>query len=210
MSDNMRIWDAVSKTNPDHTKTVNQRGGFTAIAAHSQVLEATRQFGPIGIGWGYDTQPPIMLDGVVTVGVTVWHTTRDNHFGPVWGGADLRDSKGKLDSDAPKKATTDGLTKALSLLGFNADVFMGRFDDNKYVEQMRREFAGKEEEGAPLIDDAQRAELITLADQSGADLKAFCTYYKVDALARLPASKYAHARAMLNKKLIDKAGEQAA
>jgi hypothetical protein len=25
------------------------------------------------------------------------------------------------------------LTKGLSKLGFNADVFMGRFDDNKYV-----------------------------------------------------------------------------
>jgi hypothetical protein len=40
---------------------------------------------------------------------------------------------GKVDEDAPKKAMTDGLTKALSHLGFNADVFLGKFDGNKYT-----------------------------------------------------------------------------
>jgi hypothetical protein len=29
-------------------------------------------------------------------------------------------------------AVTDGLTKALSHLGFNADVFLGKHDGNKY------------------------------------------------------------------------------
>jgi hypothetical protein len=36
---------------------------------------------------------------------------------------------------------TDALTKGLSQLGFNADVFLGLYDDNKYVEAVRREFA---------------------------------------------------------------------
>ena len=40
----------------------------------------------------------------------------------------------KPDEDAVKKAVTDGLTKCLSYLGFNADVFLGLFDDNKYVQ----------------------------------------------------------------------------
>jgi hypothetical protein len=147
--DNLRIWKAVEKTNPAHTKKVNQRGGFTAISAHYQIKSATEQFGPLGEGWGYTSTDPILLDGIVTVGVTLWHGTRENRYGPVWGGADLKDSKGKLDSDAPKKAGTDGLTKALSQLGFNADVFMGRFDDNKYVAAMEREFAQQEREEAP-------------------------------------------------------------
>lgn len=139
--DNLRIWKAVEKTNPAHTKKVNQRGGFTAISAHYQVMRATEQFGPLGVGWGYTASEPMLLEGVVTVGVTLWHGTRDNTYGPVWGGAELKDSKGRIDSDAPKKAGTDGLTKALSQLGFNADVFMGRFDDNKYVAEVTREFA---------------------------------------------------------------------
>ena len=40
----------------------------------------------------------------------------------------------KLDDDCIKKVQTDAITKGLSRLGFNADVFMGRFDGNKYVD----------------------------------------------------------------------------
>jgi hypothetical protein len=43
---------------------------------------------------------------------------------------------------------TDGLTKALSHLGFSADVFLGRFDDNKYVADLKKEF-GQDAPGAP-------------------------------------------------------------
>ena len=45
-----------------------------------------------------------------------------------------------VDADFAKKIETDALTKALSKLGFNADVFMGRFDDHKYVEEINAEF----------------------------------------------------------------------
>ena len=51
----------------------------------------------------------------------------------------------RVDDDFAKKVATDALTKGLSKLGFNADVFMGRFDDNKYVNQMIKKFGnGKE------------------------------------------------------------------
>jgi hypothetical protein len=140
---NLKIWDAVSITDPRHTKKVNQRGGFTAISAHYQVMQATAQFGPIGIGWGYSNGEPIFHDSLVIVPVTLWHGKRDNTFGPVYGGAEWRNGT-RLDSDAAKKAATDGLTKALSQLGFNADVFLGRFDDNKYVEELRKEFAAND------------------------------------------------------------------
>jgi len=143
---NMAIWEAVSVTDPSHTKKVNQRGGFTAISAHYQVMRATEQFGPVGIGWGYENGAPIFHETLVIVPVTVWHGDRSNTFGPVYGGAEWR-SGNRVDSDAPKKAATDGLTKALSHLGFNADVFLGRFDDNKYVEELRREFAGGQSQG---------------------------------------------------------------
>jgi len=45
-------------------------------------------------------------------------------------------SNGRIDDDFFKKVATDALTKGLSKLGFNADVFMGMFDDNKYVNQI--------------------------------------------------------------------------
>lgn len=145
---NLAIWSAVEKTDPAHTKRVNQRGGFTAISAHYQVKRATEVFGPIGIGWGYETGEPIFHETLVIVPVTLWHGYRGNTFGPIYGGAEWKNGS-RLDSDAPKKATTDALTKALSQLGFNADVFLGRFDDNKYVEAMTREFAEGASNGEP-------------------------------------------------------------
>lgn len=148
-ADNLAIWREVEKTDPAHTKKVNQRGGFTAISAMYQVLRATETFGPVGEGWGFDAQPPIFHDNLVIVPVTLWHGDRSNTFGPIYGGAEWKSNKGFLDSDAPKKATTDALTKALSHLGFNADVFLGRFDDNKYVEAVAREFAEGASDGEP-------------------------------------------------------------
>ena len=50
---NMDLWDAVSTTDPKNTKHINQRGGFTAICAYSQIMAATEQFGPVGLGWGW-------------------------------------------------------------------------------------------------------------------------------------------------------------
>jgi hypothetical protein len=137
---NLRIWNAVCKTDPAHTKPVEFGRKFTAIDAHYQIQEATRMFGPVGEGWGYDTGEIMFEDGLVIVPVTLWHGSREKSFGPIYGSTTIRDRKGNIDKDAPKKATTDALTKALSQLGFNADVFLGKFDDNKYVEEVRKEF----------------------------------------------------------------------
>lgn len=184
MTDNLAIWNAVSKTDPAHTKQVNQRGGFTAISAQFQVLAATKQFGPIGIGWGYSTGNPIIVETLVMVPVTLWHGSRENAFGPMLGGAEWKSDKGRIDSDAAKKATTDGLTKLLSQLGFNADVFLGKFDDNKYVEERKREVAA--ENAAPLptgpITDTTRDWLAKQIDATGRPVGEFCAAFSVTSL----------------------------
>jgi hypothetical protein len=135
---NMRVWNAVCRTDPKHTKRVNQRGGFTAIDAQYQVMEATRLFGPVGEGWGYSVGEFQIVGPLIVVPVTLWHGKRENSFGPILGCAEIGGQR--HDRDAPKKAITDAITKGLSQLGFNADVFLGLFDDNKYVEQNMREF----------------------------------------------------------------------
>lgn len=147
MTENMKIWDQVAVTNPAYTKKVNQRGGFTAISAAYQIMRATEVFGPVGTGWGYESGAPIFQEGLVIVPVTLWHSSdRGTVFGPMFGGAEWKGSNGRLDSDALKKATTDALTKLLSQLGFNADVFLGRFDDNKYIAEVTAEFAKEAKE----------------------------------------------------------------
>jgi len=52
----------------------------------------------------------------------------------------IDNAKTKVDSDFAKKIETDTLTKAISKLGFNADIFMGKFDDTRYVDEMTKEF----------------------------------------------------------------------
>lgn len=140
---NMDLWDRVAETNPANTKKVSQRGGFTSICAQSQIMESTRAFGPIGIGWGYIAAAPVFHDNLVWVSVVLWHGDRSNTFGPITGGAEWKDKNGRLDSDAAKKATTDAVTKLLSQIGFNADVFLGLYDDNKYVAEITKKFADK-------------------------------------------------------------------
>ena len=41
--------------------------------------------------------------------------------------------RGRIDDEAPKKAMTDALTKGLSHFGCDADIFLGQWDNNKYV-----------------------------------------------------------------------------
>lgn len=150
---NMKIWDAVKQTDPHHVKSVQQRGGFSAIDAQYTIQRATETFGPVGEGWGYDvTYDYKQLPNEVVLifaYVTIWHGSRENKYGPVAGSNMLLDTKSRVDDDAAKKALTDAITKALSHLGFSADVFLGMYDDNKYVQAMKqkhtadKEIAGK-------------------------------------------------------------------
>lgn len=161
---NLRIWDAVKGTDPRHTKQVSIGSRkFTAIDAYYQIQNATELFGPLGIGWWFDYETEVH-DGLFVVFLALYyHEPADPADGgagvleapelrPVRaiGSAPLRTGKqDSLDKDAPKKALTDALTKALSYLGFNADVFLGLFDDNKYVQEQLREARGKDAAGAP-------------------------------------------------------------
>lgn len=197
MTETMKIWDAVAKTNPAHTKHVSQRGGFTSINAHSQVMEATRQFGPIGIGWGYVAGAPTFHDNLMFVPVTLWHGDRSNTFGPMLGCEEWKDNKGRVDSDVGKKATTDALTKLLSQLGFNADVFLGLWDDNKYVEQRRQEVA---KENAPaVITEDQRTQLMGLLDATGVAVGEVCQIGNISDLREMLAVDFDDAVKWINK-----------
>ena len=139
--DNMQLWNSVCVTDPQHTKRVNQRGGFTAIGAQSQIMEATKVFGPFGTGFGVHTETftSFDLEGLCLYQATLWYKSRiirgEIKEFPIH--SSIKYSvNGRVDDDFAKKVATDALTKGLSKLGFNADVFLGKFDDNKYVNQL--------------------------------------------------------------------------
>lgn len=59
---------------------------------------------------------------------------------------------------------------------------------------------GKSSDEADKISQDQVEQLIALADEVGADKRAFCQYFKVDGIAQLPAKEFNRAVAALNKK----------
>ena len=144
--DNMKLWNSVCTTDPQYTKRVNQRGGFTAIGAQSQLMEATRMFGPIGTGFGVSNETFTSFDseGLCLYQATLWYKHQAIGAGSlvIMSEFPIHSSirytvNGRIDDDFAKKVATDALTKGLSKLGFNADVFLGLFDDNKYVNQLK-------------------------------------------------------------------------
>ena len=146
---NLWLWRINEQTDPAHTKPVKLGRSFTAIDPHYQVKRATETFGPVGTGWGWDLAEEIVTlqgkDGEVSLfkaTVTIWYRHIENgevcRCGPVVG-MNMISTGGRVDEDAGKKAVTDALTKGLSYLGFSADVFMGLYDDSRYVDNLRKQ-----------------------------------------------------------------------
>ncbi len=137
---NLELWDKVKETDPKYTKPAKIGGmTITAISPQYQIMLATEQFGPYGKGFGFKS---IDLDysliekfNIVVFKGVFFHPTGE--FEIINSSKMFMDRAQKMvDADFAKKIETDALTKALSKLGFNSDVFMGRFDDTKYVMEM--------------------------------------------------------------------------
>lgn len=154
MEDNMKLWNQVCKSDPKSLKWLPHLK-LTAIAAGYQKRQATRMFGPFGIGWGVDN-PSWAIETIEKITVCVFFGTLWYHYNgsrgefPISSTIELFTLKEhKFVGDYTKKAMTDAVTKGLSELGFNADVFCGekdgkqsggndnhnKFYDNKYYQK---------------------------------------------------------------------------
>ncbi len=155
MSDNLKLWKSVEKTNPNYTKKANVKGNsITSIAPQYQVLNATEQFGAYGIKWG---MKDIKYDYTLadSHGLVIFHAVFYFPDGEFEIGNSislyLDNARTKVDDNFSKKVETDSLTKAISKLGFNADIFMGKFEDQIYLEEVKKKYAKPVE--LPPIDD---------------------------------------------------------
>ena len=156
MNENMKLWDRVCKTDPTHTKRFKGKGGFqgTAVDAQYQRKEATEVFGVFGQGWGIrDEQYEIMYFDpsdphtarMIYKAVLFYKWEKEEGAFPIASEIDMWMYSKTYKSwatvnDIHKKVRTDAMTKGLSELGFNSDIFEGKFDDNKYVQEMKEEF----------------------------------------------------------------------
>lgn len=153
MTTDRAIWNRVDTTDPAYTKSFKRPGGFTGTSINSTYLvkKASEIFGPMGIGWGVEIIEERIIDGhkipdsedctkIHTIKIKLWYQHGGErgevvHFGQTpfvystkYGVA--------TDEEAPKKSLTDATTKALSMLGFGADIFLGHYDDQNYREEI--------------------------------------------------------------------------
>ncbi len=138
--DNLKLWKAVEKTDPAHTRSVSQRGGYTAICPQYQARVATGQWGSYGRAWGLKN----MKFDYTLLDLTRMVILKAEFFYPsgsfqVNNAIEVISAKGYPDSDFAKKLETNTISKALSRLGFSADVFMGEFDDADYVNELNNQ-----------------------------------------------------------------------
>jgi hypothetical protein len=137
---NLELWNKVQETPIEHTKKVTTRGGFTAINATFQIKQATELWGPYGSKWGVKNLGWEYLqdkDKIVEVCLNAIFYSPACEF-------EISSCMAyKPGDDHRKKLLTDLTTKSLSKLGFSADVFMGMYDDNKYIEELKKKEASK-------------------------------------------------------------------
>jgi len=173
----LEIWESVEKTDQDFTKQFNRPGGFSGTSINSTYLirKATALFGPMGLGWGVEIVDEQYRDGAIlglekesglpikavvhVLRVRLWYkhngeTGEVFHFGQT--PFVYATSKGiRTDEEAPKKSLTDATTKALSMLGFGGDIFIGLFDDFHYRAEAQEEIRAREADE----DDEKKKEL---------------------------------------------------
>jgi hypothetical protein len=152
---NLALWESVEATDPEFTRPMEGAFAGTSINPTYLYRRATEAFGPVGIGWGYDIVSEETIEGSHlgydlegkdlgfgkehVLLLKLWYRLNGErgelcHYGQT----SYITRRGDLvaaDTDHRKKSITDALSKCLSMLGFAADVFMGRFDDSKYVAQ---------------------------------------------------------------------------
>jgi hypothetical protein len=141
---NLELWNKVEKTNPKYTKKAKISGHeITAIAPQYQIMQVTEQFGVYGQTWGFKN---IELDYSLCdkYNLVVFKGTFffPNGEFEIINSCKLYMDRAltMVDDNFAKKIETDALTKAISKLGFNADIFLGKFDDVRYVAEMNNEF----------------------------------------------------------------------
>ena len=184
---NLALWNAVCETDPRHTKSFSRGGGFsgTAINHTYQTRRATEFFGPKGIGWGVEILAADYCNGapfidekhgvighekVHVLRIKLWYTIdvrgKDGLFDAVRGeiisfGQTTFVGKNKhgifTDEEAPKKSLTDAESKALASLGFSADIHLGLYDSNKYVNDLKARIEQAERPKGPSVDEVRAA-----------------------------------------------------
>lgn len=172
MSANLDLWEAHADIDPQYTKAITGKAYKGTSPNPQYVIKClTEMFGPVGQGFGWE----VLAEDFTPLGdeilhwcrIRFWHTDRKHYYeayGQTKALMKTRDKGLMSDEDAPKKSLTDAIIKAASQLGIAANIFLGRWDDQKYVAEVDREYR-QDEQSNKQKSPALEALLINLAKQ---------------------------------------------
>jgi hypothetical protein len=169
----LELFCRVADTRSGFYKDIKSKSGRrTTTDAYFQTAHATAELGPVGVGWGWTIRNhgPVLSakpeDANYIVEIEFWHGTRANTFGSIGYSPCYETVKAnpedrsqnperitRPDFEAPAKALTKAIKKALSYLGFSADIHLGCHDNGTKPEERAKKNAAQ----------AYLAELKTLA-----------------------------------------------
>lgn len=156
MTDNLTIWERFADIDPKHTKPITGKAYKGTSPNPQYIIKClTELFGPVGKGFGWDVLQedftPLGDEVLHWCRIRFWHGDRANCFESYGQTKALMKTKNGLmsDEDAPKKSLTDAIVKAASHIGIAANIFLGRWDDQKYVAEVNAEYREKEADESP-------------------------------------------------------------
>jgi hypothetical protein len=203
-TNNLALWDSVSRVPKEHLKAFD-RGNFkgTAIKPAWAYKAMTEALGPVGKGWSISEPQFTIVDGVkneklvycvVSVLVTggqsvgvggdkiVKHIAASEKYN--------RPERWENDDEAFKKAYTDALTNALVKLGVGADIHMGLWDGNKYVDEAANAPSqDTKRTGNPLDKPVTKEETRALKDELCREIEAHTSAMKLRDWAKVPENR---------------------
>ena len=190
---NLDTWNRFADIDPAFTKPILGKAYKGTSPNPQYVIRClTEMFGPVGKGFGWE----VLQEGFTPLGdeilhwcrIRFWHGDRANCFESYGQTKALMKTKNGMmsDEDAPKKSMTDAIIKAASHLGIAANIFLGRWDDQKHVAEVTAEYKAKEPQ--PEQKTASSAEQKRGLESIEADLLDCPTISEVDKCAKIWAS----------------------
>ena len=161
MKKNLELWEKVATTDPRFTKSAGYGRKYTSISPAYQARNLTQEFGMSGAGWGLrnleykieeveaavaheeDLNKPkdqqrkqYRKVKILWLICDFWYIV-DGEVFTIPTSADMVLSPNQ---DCYKKLRTQCRSKAMADLGFNADVFLGQYDNMKYKQETGTSF----------------------------------------------------------------------
>jgi hypothetical protein len=137
---------------------------MTVIDAYHIISRLTQVFGLAGFGWGVEVDEFRQEDGNIAAVGHLWYIIEGNKYS-VSAIGDARVFKGNV-AEGMKKAQTNLISKASSLIGVGLSVYQGKGIDDPYLDQ---EYA-KEDRQPPQLEEGQWKTASTLKGTALVDL----------------------------------------